>query len=188
MTARCRPGSALGLIRAYKLLISPYFTGSCRFLPSCADYAAEAIARHGVCRGSGWRPAPGALPSVLRRRVTTRFPRRCPESNGKTRSPRHLPVRSSSLYLWQALVVKPVPKPAADSAARPRRRRRRPRPATPADAAGSAPARGRRRRRSRPLVAAAARRRDARSATSASRRATSSRCSRIAARGSRAGG
>jgi uncharacterized protein len=42
---------SLGLIRLYKVLISPYFTGSCRFLPSCADYAAEAIARHGVCRG-----------------------------------------------------------------------------------------------------------------------------------------
>jgi uncharacterized protein len=43
---------SLRLIRLYKVLISPYFTGSCRFLPSCADYAAEAIALHGVCRGS----------------------------------------------------------------------------------------------------------------------------------------
>jgi putative membrane protein insertion efficiency factor len=44
---------ALMALRAYKLLISPYFRGSCRFLPSCADYAAEAIAGHGVLRG-GW--------------------------------------------------------------------------------------------------------------------------------------
>jgi len=36
---------ALALIRGYKILISPYFRGSCRFLPSCADYADEAIAR-----------------------------------------------------------------------------------------------------------------------------------------------
>ena len=43
---------ALGLIRAYKVLISPYFAGSCRFLPSCADYAAEAVGRYGVIRGS----------------------------------------------------------------------------------------------------------------------------------------
>src|SRR6185295_4313476 len=43
---------ALGLIRAYKVLISPYFAGSCRFLPSCADYAAEAVGRHGVIRGT----------------------------------------------------------------------------------------------------------------------------------------
>ncbi|PYI82452.1 MAG: membrane protein insertion efficiency factor YidD [Verrucomicrobia bacterium] len=43
---------SLRLIRAYKVLISPYFTGSCRFLPSCADYAAEAIARHGFVLGA----------------------------------------------------------------------------------------------------------------------------------------
>jgi putative membrane protein insertion efficiency factor len=41
----------LVLIRGYKILLSPYFRGSCRFLPSCADYAAEAIDRHGVARG-----------------------------------------------------------------------------------------------------------------------------------------
>jgi putative membrane protein insertion efficiency factor len=41
----------LALLRGYKILISPYFTGSCRFLPSCADYAAEAIDRHGATRG-----------------------------------------------------------------------------------------------------------------------------------------
>ena len=43
-------------LRAYKLCISPYFRGSCRFLPSCADYAAEAIERHGVL-GGGWLTA-----------------------------------------------------------------------------------------------------------------------------------
>jgi len=43
-------------LRAYKLCISPYFRGSCRFLPSCADYAAEAIERHGVLAG-GWLAA-----------------------------------------------------------------------------------------------------------------------------------
>ena len=39
------------LIRAYKLLISPLFTGSCRFTPSCADYTAEAVRLHGAARG-----------------------------------------------------------------------------------------------------------------------------------------
>jgi putative membrane protein insertion efficiency factor len=39
-------------LRAYKLCISPYFRGSCRFLPTCADYAAEAIERHGFLRGA----------------------------------------------------------------------------------------------------------------------------------------
>jgi len=43
--------AALALIRGYKVLISPYFAGSCRFLPTCADYAAEAIRHHGLGRG-----------------------------------------------------------------------------------------------------------------------------------------
>lgn len=42
---------ARGLLRAYKALISPYFAGSCRFLPSCASYADEAIEHHGLWRG-----------------------------------------------------------------------------------------------------------------------------------------
>ena len=41
----------LTLIRGYKLLLSQQFAGSCRFLPSCSDYAAEAVARFGVIRG-----------------------------------------------------------------------------------------------------------------------------------------
>lgn len=40
------------LLRAYKLAVSPYYSGSCRFLPSCADYAREAVMRHGAARGS----------------------------------------------------------------------------------------------------------------------------------------
>jgi len=44
--------AALALLRGYKVAISPYFRGSCRFLPTCADYAAVAIARHGVIYGT----------------------------------------------------------------------------------------------------------------------------------------
>ena len=43
---------ALAVLRAYKVAFSPMYAGSCRFVPSCSDYAAEAIARHGVFRGS----------------------------------------------------------------------------------------------------------------------------------------
>jgi putative membrane protein insertion efficiency factor len=43
---------ALALLRFYKVLISPLFASSCRFLPSCSDYAAEAVARFGVLGGS----------------------------------------------------------------------------------------------------------------------------------------
>jgi putative membrane protein insertion efficiency factor len=44
--------AALTVLRVYKAFISPHFRGSCRFLPSCADYAALAIDRHGLLRGS----------------------------------------------------------------------------------------------------------------------------------------
>lgn len=44
--------AALAVLRLYKILISPIFAGSCRFLPSCSDYAAEAVTRFGVVRGS----------------------------------------------------------------------------------------------------------------------------------------
>jgi hypothetical protein len=43
---------ALVALRLYKLLISPMFAGSCRFMPSCSDYAREAIIRFGALRGS----------------------------------------------------------------------------------------------------------------------------------------
>jgi hypothetical protein len=38
-------------IRIYQVLFSQLFTGSCRFLPSCSAYAAEAVERHGVIKG-----------------------------------------------------------------------------------------------------------------------------------------
>ena len=43
---------ALALLRVYKLAFSPLFAGSCRFLPTCSEYASEAIRRHGVARGT----------------------------------------------------------------------------------------------------------------------------------------
>jgi putative membrane protein insertion efficiency factor len=42
----------LGLLRVYKLVVSPYYSGSCRFLPSCSDYARDAVLLHGAVRGS----------------------------------------------------------------------------------------------------------------------------------------
>ncbi len=40
------------VIRAYQLVVSPLLLPSCRFLPSCSDYAIEAVGRHGVLRGA----------------------------------------------------------------------------------------------------------------------------------------
>jgi putative membrane protein insertion efficiency factor len=42
---------ALGLLRAYKWVISPMFPPSCRYTPTCSEYAIEAIERYGVLRG-----------------------------------------------------------------------------------------------------------------------------------------
>ena len=63
-----------GLVWAYKLLVSPILGPRCRFLPTCSDYALEALELHGavfgswlalrrVCRchpfgGSGYDPVP----------------------------------------------------------------------------------------------------------------------------------
>ncbi|MBV8119342.1 MAG: membrane protein insertion efficiency factor YidD [Alphaproteobacteria bacterium] len=41
------------LIRGYQLVISPLLPPSCRYLPTCSDYAVEALARHGPLRGAG---------------------------------------------------------------------------------------------------------------------------------------
>ena len=47
------PRRALVLaIRGYQKVISPALPPSCRFYPSCSQYAIEAIARHGALRGS----------------------------------------------------------------------------------------------------------------------------------------
>ncbi|HYU52447.1 MAG TPA: membrane protein insertion efficiency factor YidD [Gemmatimonadaceae bacterium] len=41
------------MIRGYKIAISPQLPGACRFLPTCSDYAAQAVSRHGIVKG-GW--------------------------------------------------------------------------------------------------------------------------------------
>ncbi len=40
------------LIRGYQYLLSPFFGPTCRFHPSCSDYAIEALRRHGVVPGT----------------------------------------------------------------------------------------------------------------------------------------
>ena len=39
------------LLKVYKFLISPSLGTNCRFLPSCSDYAHEAITSKGVIKG-----------------------------------------------------------------------------------------------------------------------------------------
>ena len=42
----------LGLIRAYRYLLSPLLAPRCRYLPTCSEYAVEAVQRHGAWRGA----------------------------------------------------------------------------------------------------------------------------------------
>ena len=39
------------LIRGYRYFLSPLLGPSCRFYPSCSEYAEDAIRRHGALRG-----------------------------------------------------------------------------------------------------------------------------------------
>lgn len=70
--------SVRGLLRAYKLTLSPYVGQACRYRPTCSEYMAEALIVHGpatgfamgvkrICRchpggGSGFDPVPEKAP------------------------------------------------------------------------------------------------------------------------------
>jgi hypothetical protein len=46
------------LLRGYKRALSPMFLPSCRYVPTCSDYAAEAVEKHGALHGTAlaiWR-------------------------------------------------------------------------------------------------------------------------------------
>lgn len=40
------------LIKAYRLILSPWLGNHCRFYPSCSAYAIEALQQHGAVKGS----------------------------------------------------------------------------------------------------------------------------------------
>ena len=48
----------LKLLRAYKWALSPLLPPACRYVPTCSEYALEAVERYGVLRGGAkalWR-------------------------------------------------------------------------------------------------------------------------------------
>jgi len=48
----------VGLVRGYRLVLSPWVGQSCRFTPTCSAYAIQALERHGAIVGTGlagWR-------------------------------------------------------------------------------------------------------------------------------------
>ena len=45
-------GLLIGLVKAYRLLLSPWLGSGCRFEPTCSAYALVALERHGAGMGS----------------------------------------------------------------------------------------------------------------------------------------
>jgi putative membrane protein insertion efficiency factor len=43
--------ATLVLLRLYKRWVSPAFPPSCRYVPTCSEYAMEAVERYGAWRG-----------------------------------------------------------------------------------------------------------------------------------------
>ena len=69
----------IGLLRAYQYLLSPFLGQHCRFIPTCSQYAIDALREHGPWRGSllaarrvlrchPWHPG-GVDPVPERRRI-----------------------------------------------------------------------------------------------------------------------
>jgi len=72
----------IGVVRAYRLLLSPWLGNACRFEPTCSLYAIGALQRHGAVAGSamtlgrigrchpwcagGFDPVPDAPPRLFR--------------------------------------------------------------------------------------------------------------------------
>ena len=41
----------IGIIKIYKLFISPFLGNNCRFLPTCSDYTKDSIVKFGLVKG-----------------------------------------------------------------------------------------------------------------------------------------
>ena len=49
---------AIGLVRIYRVALSPFTAGCCKYHPSCSQYAIDALRRYGLVRGTvlaAWR-------------------------------------------------------------------------------------------------------------------------------------
>ena len=41
----------IGIIKVYKMVISPYLAPSCRYLPTCSEYTIESLKTYGLIKG-----------------------------------------------------------------------------------------------------------------------------------------
>ena len=48
---QCAKFVTLQLLRAYQWVISPMLPPACRYVPTCSEYAMEAVERYGALRG-----------------------------------------------------------------------------------------------------------------------------------------
>lgn len=48
---QCAVGVGVAVIRAYQFCVSPFLPPSCRFVPTCSEYAIDALQQRGVFRG-----------------------------------------------------------------------------------------------------------------------------------------
>lgn len=44
--------SVLALIKLYRIIVSPLLPPACRYLPSCSEYAEEALHKYGMVKGA----------------------------------------------------------------------------------------------------------------------------------------
>jgi putative membrane protein insertion efficiency factor len=72
--------AAVAVLAVYQRLVSPFLPQSCRFAPTCSEYARQALTGHGLLRGSalavvrllkchpfhpgGWDPPPSRQSSA----------------------------------------------------------------------------------------------------------------------------
>jgi uncharacterized protein len=77
----------MGLVKAYRLLLSPWLGSSCRFEPTCSLYSLAALQQHGAAAGSyltlrrllrchpwcagGHDPVPAEIPRLFTRLLST---------------------------------------------------------------------------------------------------------------------
>ena len=41
----------IGIIKVYKMIVSPYLTPSCRYLPTCSEYTIDCLKTFGLIKG-----------------------------------------------------------------------------------------------------------------------------------------
>ena len=41
----------IGIIKLYRMFISPYLAASCRYLPTCSEYTIECLKNYGLIKG-----------------------------------------------------------------------------------------------------------------------------------------